>query len=122
MMPEPKEGEDIPSSYTAVSWMDGCHGQLNMITKEKVLDVEKGLKIISCKQSAAQTAMEQPAAGCMFKIMKAVMKQMPTESVTVSPIFYQIAEELKVLESPKSLYETRVVKLSAHKKSNYCRC
>ena len=118
MMPQPKEGEEIPDSYTAVSWMDGCHdGQLNMITKEKVLDVEKEKKIISCKQSAACTGVEQPAdAGSMFKIMKAVMKQMPTESITVSPVFYRITQKLKELECPKSNDERRVVKLSTHKK------
>ena len=45
MMPKPKEGEEeIPSSYTAVSWMGGCRGQLNMITKEKILDIENSLK------------------------------------------------------------------------------
>ena len=88
MMPEPIDGEEIPPAYTAVSWMDGCHGQLSLITKEQVLDHEKNLKIISCKHSAARTAMEQPAdAGSMFKTMKGVIKQMPTESITISPIF-----------------------------------
>ena len=89
MMEDPKEGEEVPDAYTAVSWMDGCHGQLSMITKENVLDFEKDMKIISNKHSAARTAVEQPAdAGPMFKVMKGVIKVMPTESVTVSPIFF----------------------------------
>ena len=117
MMPELQEGEEVPSSYTAVSWMDGCHGQLSMTTQEDVLKLEKSLKIISCKHSAARTAVEQPAdAGCMFKTMKGVIKQMPTESVTVSPIFFRITEGLKDLENPTSLDECRVVKLAPHKK------
>ena len=33
--------EDIPSNLTAVSWMDGCHGQLKLTTTENVLDAEK---------------------------------------------------------------------------------
>ena len=43
----------IPDVYTAVSWMDGYHGQLSMTTQEKVLEIEKKKKIITCKHSAA---------------------------------------------------------------------
>ena len=119
MMPEQTEEDDIPAAYTAVSWMDGCHGQLSLITKEKVLDHEKNLKIISCKHSAARTAMEQPAdAGPMFKTMKGVIKKMPTESITISPIFFRITEALTQLESPSSIDDTKVVKLPTHKKKS----
>ena len=119
LMPEPREGEAVPSEYTAISWMDGCHGQLNMTTNESVLDKEAKLGIVSCKQSAARTGVEQPAdAGPMFKIMKGVIKVMPTESITVSPIFYRITKALDALEKPTSSDDGRVVKLSTMKKKS----
>ena len=40
VMPQHANGE-IPDAYTAVSWMDGCHGQLKLTTEENVLDSEK---------------------------------------------------------------------------------
>ena len=63
---------------------------LNNVRKFSVSFVfEKDMKIISNKHSAARTAVEQPAdAGPMFKVMKGVIKVMPTESVTVSPIIF----------------------------------
>ena len=37
MMPFLKEGEEVPDEYyTAVSWMDSCHGRLNLTTREDV--------------------------------------------------------------------------------------
>ena len=117
LMPDPVGEEEIPSSYTAISWMDGCHGQLNMTTQESVLDTEKKLKITSCKHSAARTAVEQAAdVGPMFKVMKSVIKSMPTESVTISPIFYRVTKALEKLENPTSMDTTKIVKLSAHKR------
>ena len=84
--------------------MDGCHGQLNMTTQESVLDHEKKLKITSCKHSAARTAVEQAAdVGPMFKVMKSVIKSMPTETVPVSPIYYRVTKALDKLEHPTSM-------------------
>ena len=69
--------------------MDGCHGQLSMTTQEKVLEIEKNKKIIICKHSAARTSVEQACdVGPMFKLTKGVIKSMPTESKTASPIFF----------------------------------
>jgi hypothetical protein len=70
------EKESIPDNLTAVSWMDGCHGQLKLIMTEAVLKNKKKLKIISNKHSAARTAVEQAAdVGPMFKLMKGVVKK-----------------------------------------------
>ena len=41
MMPDLKDDEDAPSSYTAISWMDGCHRQLSITTNKNVLDIKK---------------------------------------------------------------------------------
>ena len=72
-----KEGEGVPENLTAVSWMDGCHGQLKLTTSESVLKTKEKLKIITNKHSAARTAVEQAAdAGPMFKMMKAAIKKM----------------------------------------------
>ena len=61
--------------------------------------------------------MEQAAdVGPMFKVMKSVVKSMPTESVTISPIFYRITKALDKLENPSSMDTTAVVKLPSHKK------
>ena len=88
-----------------------------MTTQESVLEYEIKIKITTCKHSAARTAVEQAAdVGPMFKVMKSVIKSMPTESITISPIFYRITKALDVLENPTSMDTTQVVKLASHKK------
>ena len=81
----------IPDNLTAISWMDGCHGQLKLITTEEVMNEEKNLNIISCKHSAARTGAEQAAdVGPMFKIVKSAIKKMPAAQSENSPVFFRI--------------------------------
>ena len=47
MNPDPKAV--VPENLHAVSWMDGCLGQLHLITNETVLDAEALLKITTNK-------------------------------------------------------------------------
>ena len=113
-MPDLPDGE-VPEAYTAVSWMDGCHGQLKLTTQENVLDDEKNKKIITCKHSAARTAVEQACdVGPMFKITKGVVKTMPTESKSISPISFRISSILNELASTDPLTSGRVVILASH--------
>ena len=108
----------IPSNLTAVSWMDGCHGQLKLTTSESVLDTEKNLKIITCKHSAARTATEQAAdVGPMFKMMKSTVKKMPSVQYENSPIYLRLTKALNELETPSVPGCGRVVILPKHKRS-----
>ena len=81
--------EEIPDNLTAVSWMDGCHGQLKLTTTESVMKKEKKLKIVTCKHSAARTAVEQAAdVGLMFKMVKSAVKKMLAANYENSPLFF----------------------------------
>lgn len=65
--------------------------------------------------------MEQACdVGPMFKLTKAVIKSMPSESKTISPIFFRISSALEELQNTSSLSSSsssgRVVNLSSHKK------
>ena len=85
-----KNDGHIPDNLTAVSWMDGCHGQLKLITTEDVLNVEKNLKIVSCKHSAARTAVEQAAdVGPMFKVVKKCVKKCTIQTVKTHQYFIE---------------------------------
>ena len=53
--------KDILENLRAVSWIDGCLGQLHLMGQETVLDTEDLLKITANKQSPARTAVEQAA-------------------------------------------------------------
>ena len=108
----------IPDNLTAVSWMDGCHGQLKLITTEKVLETEKNKKIISNKHSAARTAVEQAAdVGPMFKLMKGVIKKMPSSCSETSPVFHRLTNLFQDLEKTSDKGNGRVVLLPTHKKN-----
>ena len=83
------DSTEIPTNLTAVSWMDGCHGQLKLTTTETVLKKEEKLNIITCKHSAARTSVEQASdVGPMFKNMKAAVKKMPPTNSGSSPLFF----------------------------------
>ena len=110
----------IPSNLTAVSWMDGCHGQLKLITTEDVLDTEKKAKIITCKHSAARTSVEQAAGvGPMFKMMKSAVKKMAPTNSGSSPLFVRLSGILEDLQTPTEKESGRIVKLPAFKKINH---
>ena len=107
----------IPDNLTAVSWMDGCHGQLKLITTEDVMKTEKELKIVSCKHSAARTAVEQAAdVGPMFKVVKSCVKKMHNTDSENSPIFFRISALLNDLEDMSDPSNRRIVLLPKHKK------
>ena len=109
--------QNIPTNLTAVSWMDGCHGQLKLITTEDILNKEKDLKIVSCKHSAARTAVEQAAdVGPMFKVVKGCVKKMHSSDSENSPIFFRISTLLNDLEDMTDRSNGRVVVLPKHKK------
>ena len=81
--------EEIPDNLTAVSWMDGCHGQLKLTTTETVMKTEKKLKIVTCKHSAARTAVEQAAdVGPMFKMVKSAVKKCPLLTTRTHHCFF----------------------------------
>ena len=74
-------------------------------------------KKITCKHSAARTAVEQACdVGPMFKITKGVVKTMPTEPKSISPISFRISSILNELASTDPLTSGRVVILASHKK------
>ena len=71
------KGAEVLENLMAVSWMDGCFGQLKLTTREDVLDKEHTLKIICNKHSAAHTAVEQDAnVGLLFKVMEKLLRYM----------------------------------------------
>ena len=78
--------------------MDGCLGQLHLITKEEVLDAEAKLKITANKQSPARTAVEQAAdVGAMFKLIRALIKSMPGGEPSNSHIYHLLLQGLNEL-------------------------
>ena len=112
-----KEDEPIPDNLQAISWMDGCHGQLHLTTQEDVLEFEKYLKVTACKQSAARTAVEQAAdIGAMFKIIRHMIKQMPGGTMSNSPLFSRLQDMFTELEMVSNPDKTDVVILPVHKK------
>ena len=85
----------IPANLKAISWMDGCHGQLKLITEETVLDKEKELNIESNKHSPARTGVEQAAdCGPMFKKLRKNVRSMPAENNSYSPITSRLTKML----------------------------
>ena len=107
----------IPDNLTAVSWMDGCRGQLKLTTTEKVLETEKALKIITNKHSAARTAVEQAAdVGPMFKMMKATIKKMTPSNTETSAVYHRLSKMLENLQDLSDPNNGRVVILPLHKK------
>ena len=109
--------EAIPENLRAVTWMDGCHGQLHLTTQEDIMELEEFLKITACKQSAARTAVEQAAdVGAMFKIIRYMIKQMPAGTKTNSPIYSRLQDMFEELENISDSEKTDIVILPLHKK------
>ena len=101
----------VPDDLTAVSWMDGAHGQLQLITSEENQKEEDELKIRSSKHSAARTVVEQ-AADCApnFKFLKKDLKTMEVPHECMNPIVKFLKEKLDKLE------RDNILKLKSHKK------
>lgn len=106
------ESESVPDNLRVVSWMDGCYGQLKLITQEQFMkEHEDRLKITICKHSAARTGVEQAAdQGVMFKGLKRLIKEMDTPHHSCSPIIKMIESTLDSMNAGGKL------KLLAHKK------
>ena len=108
---DPLAEPEVPTSLTAVSWMDGANGQLKKITCEKNLETESKRKIVCCKHSASQTAVKQAAdTGPMFKWMKVLLREMDSPNSTINHIHHFIDKELSKLQ------DEGILNLSSHKK------
>ena len=95
---DPK-AEEVPENLRAISWMDGCLGQLHLMGQETVLDTEDLLKITANKQSPARTAVEQAAdVGAMFKLIRSLIKSMPGGEVCNSHLYHILVETIDKLE------------------------
>jgi hypothetical protein len=58
----------VPTYLRAISWQDGCDGQLKLVTSESSLNEDAKRNIVACKQSTARTCTEQSAdVGSCFK-------------------------------------------------------
>jgi hypothetical protein len=67
----------VDEELKSVVWSDGAISQLNTICDEEQLQMELNKKIISCKQSASRTAVEQACDVCPYfrsrnKVQKSV--------------------------------------------------
>ena len=109
---------EVPASLTAVCWMDGCYGQLNLTTREDVLETEAKLKITCNKHSAARTAVEQAAdVGPMFKLIKQLLRYMKQLRACQSPVYQRVVDALNELSSPTCKEnKKRLVILESHKR------
>ena len=118
-MPESdSDDSEVPTNLTAVCWMDGCYGQLNLTTREDVLEKEAKMKIVCNKHSAARTAVEQAAdVGPMFKLIKQLIRYMKQLRSCHSPIYQRIVDALDELRSPTTPENSkRIVRLESHKR------
>ena len=115
-------GDDdmVPTYLTAISWMDGCASQLNLITSPENMQFEKDMSIRCCKHSAARTAVEQAAdTGCMFKLMKKVISDTKNPHSSNSSVYRFLDQTLTSMESRHHSIQhpsPHVLNLSLHKK------
>ena len=94
--------ECIPTELTAVSWCDGCGTQLNPITSENNMKIEKKLKIVCNKHSAARTAVEQAAdTGSMFKSLKSLLKKMEVPTISNNSIYHYLFNTIESMSPSK---------------------
>ena len=71
---------NVPEYLRAVSWQDGCDGQLKLVTSEGSLDEDERRNITACKQSAARTTTEQSAdVSSCFKTFRRLQKDMSVQ-------------------------------------------
>ena len=111
------DAHEVPENLTAVSWMDGCYGQLKVITNEDLLKIEKDLKIICNKHNAGRTGTEQSAdVGPSFKNLRIALKNMPPLLKSNSPILKRITKLLEKLQNRDNPESTQIVILSNAKK------
>ena len=112
------EGAEVPDNLSAVCWMDGCYGQLNLLTRETVLEKEAKLKIICNKHSAAHTSVEQAAdIGPMFKLMKNLIRYMAQLRSCQSPVYQRIVDVLSKLGPESQSDNTRLVYLDSNRRN-----
>lgn len=108
---------DVPENLRLISWMDGCLGQLHLTTREDVLNFENGLKITTCKQSAARTGTEQAAdGGKMFLICRGQIHTLPGGEDSNPQIYHLLHDIFHDLANPKCPNSTDIVILPNHKK------
>ena len=109
--------EVIPDNLRAISWMDGCHGQLKLITQEDVLKDKIKLNINSNKHSPARTGVEQAAdCGPMFKKLRKNVKSMPAKRNALSPITSRLTKLLDEVSSGSSTTRTDIVIIKGAKR------
>ena len=108
----------IPDNMIGICWMDRCHDQLHLITQEDILSFEAELKIIPNKQSATRTVVKPSTTdrGTMFKIIKQMIKSLPSATVCSSHLYALIKSVLHDLENLNS-ESNQIVILPPHKKS-----
>jgi hypothetical protein len=98
---------EVPENLRAVSWMDGCLGQLHLTTREDVLDYENGRKITACKQSAARTGTEQAAdGGKMFLVCRSHVHTLPGGEDCNPQIYYYLVDTFKDLANTEDAKRT----------------
>ena len=84
-----------------------------------MLKFEAELKIIANKQNKARTAVEQAAGiGAMFKIIKKMIKCLPSATACNSHLYALIESVLADMEQKSSPNDSQVVILPAHKKKH----
>lgn len=111
-----KDGNDIPDNLQVISWMDGAHAQLKLLTDEESLKREKELKITICKHSAARTGVEQAAdCGPNFKLLKRLVKILDDPHSDTNPIVYHLNQIFSKMENGYSNCND-IVRLKSHKK------
>jgi hypothetical protein len=68
---------DVPDHLRAVSWQDGCNGQLKLVTSKESLNKDEKRNIVACKQSTSRTTTEKSAdIGSCFKTYHKAQKDM----------------------------------------------
>lgn len=112
------ENDSIPVELTAVSWSDGCGTQLNPITSESNMKLDKELRIVTNKHSAARTAVEQAAdTGSMFKSLKALLRKMDVPTISQNSIYHYLSNTIDSMSSFKaSALDDNVINMPSFKK------
>ena len=109
-----KNTDVIPDNLQVISWIDGAHVQLKLLTEEESLKKEKALKITICKHSAARTGTEQAAdCGPNFKLLKRLMKSLDDPHPESNPIVHQLSQIFSELENGTNNRDD-IVRLKSH--------
>ena len=111
-----EDDDDIADNLQVVSWMDGAHAQLKLLTDEENLKKEHKLKITICKHSAARTGVEQAAdCGPNFKILKRLMKILDDPHPESNPIVVYLNDIFSKLAIGENGNDD-IVRLKSHKR------